>query len=162
MPTSTHKRIAVSLRRNPSSPLGKLSRELHVSRRTIQNAVHSVTGKTFRDLRGEILLARIKNLLVSAPNSTIRKLSLKAGYRSPRAFARAVRRTCGVSPRQLRTRIAKELLASEVRRRFRNSLRATNTRAIQNNQTAPFLRDQPQRLVFFTAYSQQSHFSTID
>src|SRR5437773_7951311 len=129
MPTSTHKRIAVSLRRNPSSPLGKLSRELHVSRRTIQNAVHSVTGKTFRDLRGEILLARIKNLLVSAPNSTIRKLSLKAGYRSPRAFARAVRRTCGVSPQQLRTRIAKELLASEVRRRFRNSLRATNTRA---------------------------------
>src|SRR2546429_4562364 len=88
MPTSTHKRIAVSLRRNPSSPLGKLSRELHVSRRTIQNAVHSVTGKTFRDLRGEILLARIKNLLVSAPNSTIRKLSLKAGYRSPRALDR--------------------------------------------------------------------------
>ena len=129
MPTSTHKRIAVSLRRNPSSPLGKLSRELHVSRRTIQNAVHSVTGKTFRDLRGEILLARIKNLLASAPNSTIRKLSLKAGYRSPRAFARAVRRTCGVSPQQFRTRIAKELLASEVRRRFRNSLRATNTRA---------------------------------
>ena len=101
-----------------------------VSRRTIQNAVHSVTGKTFRDLRGEILLARIKNLLASAPNSAIRKVSLEAGYRSPRAFARAVRRACGVSPQQLRTRIAKELLASKVPRRFRK-LRAANTRAIQ-------------------------------
>src|SRR5207248_11643247 len=116
--------------RNPSSPLGKLSRDLCVSRRTIQNVVHSVTDKTFRDLRGEILLARIKHLLASAPNSTIRKLSLKAGYRSPRAFARAVRRTCGVSPQQLRTRIARELLASKVPRRFRK-LRAANTAANQ-------------------------------
>src|SRR5437870_13311695 len=125
------KRISLSLQRNPSSSLQALSRELRVSRRTIQNAVHSVTGKTFRDLRGEILLARIKNLLASAPNSTIRKLSLKAGYRSPRAFVRLVRRTCGVGPQQLCTRIAIELLASKVQRRARNSLRAANTRSIQ-------------------------------
>src|SRR5437016_7460787 len=105
------KRIAVSLRRNPSSPLGKLSPELRVSRRTIQNAIHSVTGRTFRDLRGEILLARIKNLLASPPNSTIRKLSLKAGYRSPRAFARAVRRACGMSPQQLRLHEANRQIA---------------------------------------------------
>ena len=161
MPTSTHKRIAVSLRRNPSSPLGKLSRELHVSRRTIQNAVHSVTGKTFRDLRGEILLARIKNLLASAPNSTIRKLSLKAGYRSPRAFARAVRHLRRESPAishsycERTSRIGSTKAISQ----FPS---CNQHESNQNNQTAPFLRDQPQRLVFFTAYSQQSHFSTID
>ena len=104
-------RITLTLQGNPCCSLGELSRELRVSRRTIQNAVDAVTGKKFRDLRDELLLAKIKNLLASAPNSTIRKLSLKAGYRSPRAFARAVRRTCGVSPQQLRSLIAEELLA---------------------------------------------------
>ncbi len=105
------KRISLSLQRNPSSSLQELSRELRVSRRTIQNAVHSVTGKTFRDLRGEILLARIKNLLASAPNTAIRKVSLEAGYRSPRAFARAVRRACGISPQQLRLHEANRQIA---------------------------------------------------
>src|SRR5256884_3760686 len=81
-----YKRIAVSLRRNPSSPLGKLSRELCVSRRTIQNVVHSVTGKTFRDLRGEILLARIKNLLASAPDRKSTRLNSSHGYISYAVF----------------------------------------------------------------------------
>ncbi|SRR5712691_2626613 len=94
------------LQGNPCCSLGALSRELHVSRRTNQNAVSAVTGKTFRDPRDELLLARVKSLLVSAPNTTIREVSLEAGYRSPRSFARAVRRACGISPQKLRARIA--------------------------------------------------------
>ena len=88
----------IQVQGNPCCPLRELSRELRVSRRTIQNAVDAVTGKKFRDLRDELLLAKIKNLLASAPNTTIRQVSLEAGYRSPRSFARAVRRACGVSP----------------------------------------------------------------
>src|SRR2546429_3215287 len=39
------------LSRAPSCPLGDLSRELCVSRRTIEIAVSITTGKTFRDVR---------------------------------------------------------------------------------------------------------------
>jgi AraC-like DNA-binding protein len=101
------------LRANPCCPLRELSRRLHVSPRNIQNAINAVTGKKFRDLREEVLFVRVKNLLASAPDTPIRKISLEAGYRSPRSFARALRRAHGVSPRQLRTRIARELLASK-------------------------------------------------
>src|SRR5437899_1848868 len=113
--TLLFKKIALTLKGNPCCSLRGLSRELQVSRRTIQNAVSAVTGKKFRDLREELLLVRIKNLLASAPNTTIRQVSLEAGYRSPRSFARAVRRASGVSPQQLRTRIAGELLACHER-----------------------------------------------
>ena len=107
-------RITLMLQGNPCCSLGELSRELRVSRRTIQNAVDAVTGTKFRDLRDELLVVKIKNLLASAPNTTIREVSLDAGYRSPRSFARAVRRACGVSPQQLRTFIADELLVCKI------------------------------------------------
>lgn len=90
---------------NPCCSLGKVSRALHVSRRTIQSAVKAVTGKKFRDLRDEILLEKLKSLLALAPNATIKELSSEAGYSSPRAFARAVRRACGFAPRQLRANL---------------------------------------------------------
>lgn len=96
------------LESNPCCSLGKMSRKLRISRRTIQNIVKAITGKRFRDLREELLLVRIKNLLASAPNTTVMEISLEAGYRSPRSFARAVKRACGISPQQLRNRIAGE------------------------------------------------------
>ena len=105
------KRVSLYLQRNPNTSLIELSRELHVSGRTIQNAVKAVAGKNLRGLREELLLARIKNLLASAPNATTRKVSLEVGYKSPRSFARAVRRACGDSPRELRSRIATGLLS---------------------------------------------------
>jgi AraC-like DNA-binding protein len=107
-------RITLTLQGNPCCSLRALSRELQVSRRTIQNAVNAVTGKKFRDVREELLLVKIQNLLASAPNTTLSHVSLEAGYRSRRSFARAVRRACGVSPHQLRTLIADELLACKI------------------------------------------------
>lgn len=91
---------------DPCRSLSDLSQKLQVSRRTIQNTVNMVTGKKFRDLREKLLLARIQKLLVSAPSKTIRRVSQECGYRSSRSFARAVLRVCGVTPQQLRTRIA--------------------------------------------------------
>lgn len=120
--------IALTLAVDPCRSLSDLSRELQVSRRTIQNAVNVATGKTLRDLRQDLLLTKIKKLLVSTDNTTIRKVSLEAGYQSPSSFARAVRRICGVTPRQLRTRIGEELLASIAPARFGDSLREANRR----------------------------------
>lgn len=105
------KRITLTLQSKPHCSLAELARGLGVSRRTIQNAVNVVTGKKFKDLRNEVLLERVKSLFASAPNTPIKEVSFKVGYRSPRSFARAVRRACGFSPEQLRTRVARELVA---------------------------------------------------
>lgn len=101
--------IALTLQGSPCCSLSDLSRELQISRHTIQNTVKAVTGKKFRDLREELLLARVKKLLVSGPGTTIKRVALEVGYRSTRSFSRAVRRACGASPTQLRTRITKKL-----------------------------------------------------
>lgn len=108
-----HLRVSLSLQRKPNSSLRELSRELHVSRRTIQNAVISVTGKKFRELQEETLLTKIQSILLSRPDVAIKELSNDVGYRSPRSFARAVRRASGLSPEQLRARIARVVVTSE-------------------------------------------------
>ena len=94
--------ISASLRRSPCISLLELSVELSVSRRTIQKVVGNVTGKSFRDLREGILIARVRTLCLSGPSLAIKELSFKLGYQSARSFARAVRRASGVSPQQLR------------------------------------------------------------
>ena len=113
-PTLLHERISLSLNRNPSLSLEELSRELRVSRRTIQNTIIAFTGKKFRDLREKFLLARFQRALVAEPAAAIKELSSEIGYGSPRSFARAIRRACGVSPEQLRALIASELVGSKM------------------------------------------------
>lgn len=105
-----YERMYLSLHRNPSISLRDLCRELGVGRRTLQCAVIAVKGKRFRDLRGELLLAKVANLLIATPGLSIKELSFQVGYQSPRSFARAIRRVCGLSPEQLRAHIASDLL----------------------------------------------------
>lgn len=112
-PTLLYERIFLSLQRNPGLSLEELSQELHVSRRTIQNTVIGATGKKFRDLRDELLLTGFKSALAAEPAAAIKELSSKIGYRSPRSFARAIRRACGIPPEQLRSLLA-GLVASKI------------------------------------------------
>lgn len=105
-PTLLFRRISLRLQRNPSLSLEELSRELHVSRRTIQNTVITVKGQKFRDLREQLLLARFQSALAAEPEAAIKELSSEIGYRSARSFARAIRRACGKSPEQLRSLLA--------------------------------------------------------
>ena len=102
--------ILLSLQQTPSISLEVLSQELRVSRRTIQKAVVVNAGKSFRDLREEILVSRVKTLFLAEPNLTIRALCFTVGYESPRSFARAIRRASGFSPVELRSSTGKEAL----------------------------------------------------
>ncbi len=106
------------LSRAPSCQLGDLSRELCVSRRTIEIAVSITTGKTFRDVREEMLVERVKSLLESRPTRAIKEVSFDLGYKSPRSFSRAIKRACGCSPAQLRSRIISTLLQAQKRSVF--------------------------------------------
>lgn len=102
------------LNRAPFTSLGDLARELHVSTRTLQNVIKLATGGTFRRLRDELLVARVKSLLESDPTRAIKGLSSELGCKSPRSFARTVKQACGSSPEQLRSRIILHLLRDEI------------------------------------------------
>lgn len=101
------------LSRTPGTLLGEIAGELHVNTRTLQNVVKLATGKTFRKLRGELLVRRVNTLLESEPTRPIKDLSFELGYKSPRSFARAVKQVCGFSPEQLRSRIIFDVLQDE-------------------------------------------------
>lgn len=102
--------ISLLLEQNPSISLGVLSREPRVSRRTIQKIINLANGKSFRGVREEIFLTRVKSLFISEPSLAIKALSFSVGYESPRSFGRAVRRACGFSPEELRSLVAEEVL----------------------------------------------------
>jgi AraC-like DNA-binding protein len=106
--------ICRCLRQSPCCSLGVLSQELRVSRRTIQQVAITTTGKTLRQLREEVLLARVKYLFIARPTSAIKELSFDLGYKSSRSFSRAVRRASGTSPEKLRSQVTEGLIPAKV------------------------------------------------
>jgi len=71
-------------------------------------AVATMTGKTFRDVREEILMATVRCLFVSDSALAVKELSQRVGYKSATSFARAIRRACGLCPEELRFRVVRE------------------------------------------------------
>lgn len=107
--------ISTCLHRSPCSSLGVLSQQLGISRRTLQKAINTATGKTFRDLRKEILVSRVRSFFISRPTMAIKEASFDVGYKSARSFARAIKRACGIRPEELRSSIADVVLTPEDR-----------------------------------------------
>ncbi len=108
--------ICVRLDETPSRSLLDLSRDFHVSSRTIQNVVASMTGGTkFSSFKDDILIARLTRLFVARPPSPIKEISSALGYKSLRAFARAVLRASGVSPTEFHNRILGQAAAQKIR-----------------------------------------------
>lgn len=101
--------ILLRLRQTPCGLLEDLSLELRVSRRTIENCIYVAAGKTFRDLRQEILLERTKNLLASNPAMSVKELSFAVGFKSASSFSRAIKRACGSCPEELRSHVVFKL-----------------------------------------------------
>ena len=103
-------KIASCLREKPCSTLDDLSQCLHVSRQTIQNVVSMSVGKTFKRLREDIFLAHVRHYFGSMPTLSIKELSYCIGFKSASSFARVIRRTCGFTPEELRSHIAREVI----------------------------------------------------
>src|SRR6266478_9879382 len=113
--------ISVCLHESPSKTLLDISNNLQVSRRTIEKAVSTSTGGTFRRLREEILLTRFRSLCASQPTLAIKELCFAVGFKSATSFARAIKRACGSSPEELRFRVVGEVLdAQDTRLRVKN------------------------------------------
>ena len=87
---------------NPHTTLSSISRALDVERHTIERAVRLSTGRPFRQLRREILFSATSKHLQGEPGESIKEISFALGFRSPRAFARFVRHSSGLSPSEFR------------------------------------------------------------
>jgi AraC-like DNA-binding protein len=95
-------RVFQRLSDEPLLSLTALAQELRISRNTLAKAVHTCGCKGLRELRSELLLTRTRAALSSERLWSVKELSYNAGYKSPRAFARAIRRVYGCTPQQLR------------------------------------------------------------
>ncbi|PYU48651.1 MAG: hypothetical protein DMG48_19575 [Acidobacteria bacterium] len=105
--------ISICLHESPSKTLLDISKNLQVSRRTIEKAVSTSTGGTFRRLREGILLTRVRSLCASQPTMAIKELCFAVGFKSASSFARAIKRASGSSPEELRFRVARQLLDAQ-------------------------------------------------
>jgi len=101
--------VRQSLSGKPFRSLRDLSQELQVSKGTLEKAVYIATGKTFVRFRENILVIHLMNSFAARPGCTVREMSVTLGYKSPRSFARAIRRASGLSPKKLRSLIAQAL-----------------------------------------------------
>jgi AraC-like DNA-binding protein len=110
--------VRQSLSDKPFRTLRDLSRQLRVSMGTVEHAVSASTQGTFRSFREEILVNHLTDILGVQPTCTIKEIALTVGYKSPRSFARAVKRICGLSPQELRWRIAQRLASDDFRCRL--------------------------------------------
>lgn len=93
------------LRRTPSISLDFLAREMHISRRTLQNAFLESCGKCFKKVQRELLISVVTDYFLREPTLTVKELSYNIGYTSARSFARAIKQACGKSPSKLRATI---------------------------------------------------------
>lgn len=105
--------IFATLERSPRLSLEDCSHLLRLSPRSVQQAVHAATGASFRALQERALLAEAERL-TSYPPLSIKEIAFATGYKSARSFSRAVRRSCGISPRELRALLLKERFRSGV------------------------------------------------
>jgi AraC-like DNA-binding protein len=105
--------ISARLAETPCTSLGQLSKDLCVSRRTIESVIKAVTGKTFRELQSHAMFVRVRRILESHPTVAIKELSFTVGYRSARSFARSIKRQSGMTPQQYRALIAEGTFAAK-------------------------------------------------
>jgi len=128
--------ISICLRESPSKTLLDISKNLQVSRRTIEKAVSTATGGTFRRLRQEILLARVRNLFASEPTLAIKEICFGVGFKSASSFARAIKRACGSSPEEFRFSVALEPLDAQDTGRMVGNLNMNRPRMIHGHKAA--------------------------
>lgn len=99
-----YNQISLLMHSRPYIQLEELSQRLCVERHTIEKSVKEATGKTFRELRSSMRLARATQVLGDNPTQSIKEIAYHLGYNSQRSFCRFIKTTTGFSPKELRER----------------------------------------------------------
>lgn len=98
--------VQASLWLNPRVTLYSLARQLGVERHTIERATRAVTGKSYRGYQQQALFERACKMLSGDPLRSIKEVAFNLRFSSPRSFARFVRRMSGLSPSEIRRKLA--------------------------------------------------------
>jgi AraC-like DNA-binding protein len=112
---SLYRRILLHMMREPCISVQNISKELQVSRRTIQSTIQRGAKKSYSALRREILVAKTIEFFSVRACAAIKEVSFAVGFASPRSFARAIRKATGMSPEDLRSRVLADELALTVK-----------------------------------------------
>ena len=91
----------------PREATASLCAELKVGRHTLRRALCQERGTDLRGLRRSAFLAQVRPKLC-AVGTSVKEVAFEMGYADGRSFARAVKRVCGLSPTQLRERLASQ------------------------------------------------------
>jgi AraC-like DNA-binding protein len=94
--------VCDQLNSSPVMSLKTLSSQIGVERHTIERTIKNVAGMTFRQLRNQVTIDRIKVLMRSRPELTMKELAGRLNYSSQSAFTRFVKGNTGSSPTKLR------------------------------------------------------------
>lgn len=94
--------VRAELLARPRATLAEVSRGLAVDRRTLEKAVKHVSGKIFRELRQEVLLACFRDALLRSPSAPLKQVAFALGFSSLRSLDRFVKTATGMSPTALR------------------------------------------------------------
>src|SRR5487761_28644 len=99
-------RIDEHLTVRPRISISEMARQLKVERHTIERSVRMGSGRTFRELQAEKLLAEALRLLAADPTRSVKEVSFLLGYGAPRSFRRFIKQACGRSPKEVRFNLA--------------------------------------------------------
>ncbi|HEY6349124.1 MAG TPA: helix-turn-helix domain-containing protein [Candidatus Angelobacter sp.] len=95
-------RVTEQVRSAPHLSLNDIAIRVNVGRHTIEKAIKQTTGKTFRDLRSQVLLEEAINLLDSDPTQSVKEVAFKLGYGWQRSLSRFIKARVGCCPKELR------------------------------------------------------------
>lgn len=85
----------------PELSLSYISKELRIERHTVEKAVRTTRGVSFRQYRQGLLLTAALRFL-EIPNLSVKEIAVALGYNHSRDFSRFVRRVTGRSPMEHR------------------------------------------------------------
>ena len=83
------------LTENPGSGLKTVAAKLGVERHTIEKAVKTCKGVTFRDLRSQIIVSSARRMLVEEPCLTVAQVAHRLGLSSGQTLTRTLKKHTG-------------------------------------------------------------------
>lgn len=96
---------------------GELARKTNCTSRHLSRIFHEVVGKSFRDKRAEVRMARARELLAGS-NSKVVEVALESGYKSLSLFNLVFSRHFGVSPGRWRQKYSNGNVAEDRRQKL--------------------------------------------
>lgn len=95
-------RVRACLETDPLQSLGGVASRVHVSPASVRRSIRANVDMAFRAFKGRLILEKVRQVTAANPSYSVRDVCFAIGYRSPKAFSRAVAKLAGAPPSGLR------------------------------------------------------------